>query len=301
MNITQLEYFLAVAHSRKFSAAAEQMYVSQSCLSKQIKALEDELDVELFVRSSSGVTLTAAGEMFLDFAQKMHRTYERALASLAQYTTSAAVSIRVGALPLMNEYDLHADIADFQLDNMGIQIDFHERNQGELISRLKMDRLDLAVLRTDLLSPEEYEWHPIVRDDIVVICSNAHPLARRIRVTPEDLKNERFVMLDAQSAITHCFCDVCRSAGFFPNITYTHQRHEPLVAAVSRGLGISVLPRQLAMQSRHSPELACVPFQEPFHTDVGIVWQRDKELSPPAASLVEHFQRRYPAALETSS
>lgn len=300
MNITQLEYFLTVAHVKKFGAAAEQLYVSQSCLSKQIKALEDELDVELFVRSSSGVTLTAAGEMFIDFAQKTRRNYERALASLAQYTKSAAVRIRIGGLPLMNEYDLHADIADFQLDNMGIQIDFHERNQGEIISRLKMDRLDLAILRTDLLSPDEYDWHPIVRDDIVVICSNAHPLARRIRVTPEDIRDERFVMLDPQSAITHSFCDLCRGADFFPNITYTHQRHEPVVTAVSRGLGISVLPRELATQSRHSPELACVPFQEPFHTDVGIAWQRDKELSPPAASLVEHFRRRYPADLETA-
>ncbi|MHB1017999.1 MAG: LysR family transcriptional regulator [Coriobacteriia bacterium] len=300
MNITQLEYFLAVAHAGKFGAAAEQMYVSQSCLSKQIKSLEDELDVDLFVRSSSGVTLTAAGETFIDFAQKTRHNYERELASLARYSKSAAVRVRVGALPLMNEYDLHADIADFQLDNMGVQIDFHERNQGEIISRLKMDRLDLAFLRIDRLSQDEYEWHPIVRDDIVMICSNGHPLARRIRVTPEDLKNERFVMMDPQSGITQMFCDLCRGAGFFPNITYTHLRHEPLVTAVSRGLGISVLPRQLATQSRHAPELACVPFQEPFHTDVGIVWQRGKEISPPAASLVEHFRRRYLAAPETA-
>jgi len=300
MNISQLEYFLAVAHAKKFGVAAEQMYVSQSCLSKQIKALEDELGVELFVRSSSGARLTAAGEQFLDYSRKMHRNYEQAIASLAQYTTSAAVRLRIGALPLMNEYDLHADIADYQVDNMGVQVDFYERNQGEIISRLKMDRLDIAFLRTDLLSSEEYDWHPIVRDEIVVICSKKHELARRIRVGVEDLKDERFVVLDPQSAITHGLVETCRESGFFPNITFTHQRHEPLIAAVSRELGISVLPRQLATQSRHASELACIAFREPIYTDVGLAWPKDRELSEPAGALVRHFRKRYPTPLSIS-
>jgi len=291
MNITQLEYFLAIAQTKKFSTAAEHAYVSQSCLSKQIKALEEELGADLFVR-------TAAGETFLDFALTTHRLYDGVLASLARYTASAAMRVRVGALPLMSAYNLHATIADYQVDNMDVQIDFYERNQGEIISRLKMDRLDAAILRTDLLSEDEYDWHPIVTDEIVVICSSSHPLARRKHVTTADLKDERFVMLDEQSAITSRFCSLCHDSGFFPNITYTHQRHEPLVAAVCRGLGISVLPRRLA-QSGQQAGLHCVQLQDPIDTTIGLVTVHGRELSPPAERLVEFFRDRFPRPIES--
>ncbi|MBN2405377.1 MAG: LysR family transcriptional regulator [Coriobacteriia bacterium] len=293
MNITQLEYFLAIAQTRKFSTAAEHVYVSQSCLSKQIKALEEELGVELFYRTSSGTSLTAAGETFLDFSRNTLRSHERVLARLAKYTAGAAIRVRIGALPLMSVYDLHAALADYQVDNMGVQIDFYERNQGEIISRLKMDRLDAAILRTDLLSEDEYDWFPIVTDEIVVICSTDHPLARRKRVTPIDLKDERFVVLDEQSAITSRFMSLCRESGFVPNITYTHQRHEPLVAAVSRGLGISILPKKLT-QSRNPSGLSCVQFQDPIYTDVSLVVVHGKELGPYTEKLIDHFRKRYP-------
>ena len=89
MNFAQLGYFLAVARSKNFSRAAEDSYVSQSSLSKQIKALEEELGVELFVRSASGATLTSAGERFLVFAGKAHRDCENILESLAHYSAEA--------------------------------------------------------------------------------------------------------------------------------------------------------------------------------------------------------------------
>jgi len=126
--------------------------VSQSSLSKQIKSLEEELGVDLFRRSAKGALLTPAGEVFLEFATKTYRRYEEVLVRLEQYSGSARLHIRIGALPLVSDYGLHADLAEFQIDNMGIQIDFVERNQGEVIRRLELDQLDLAILRTDLLS-----------------------------------------------------------------------------------------------------------------------------------------------------
>ncbi|MHB1451186.1 MAG: LysR family transcriptional regulator [Coriobacteriia bacterium] len=82
MNFAQLQYFLAVAREGKFSTAAESSYVSQSSLSKQIKSLEEELGVDLFIRSSKGATLTPAGEVFLEFATKSYRRYEDLLVRL---------------------------------------------------------------------------------------------------------------------------------------------------------------------------------------------------------------------------
>lgn len=153
MNFAQLKYFLAVAREEKFSTAAESSYVSQSSLSKQIKSLEEELGVDLFVRSAKGAALTPAGEVFHEFATKTYRRYEDVLVRLEQYADTAHLHIRIGALPLVSDYGLHADLAAFQVENMGIQIDFVERSQQEIVRRLELDRLDLAILRTTCYPP----------------------------------------------------------------------------------------------------------------------------------------------------
>jgi LysR family transcriptional regulator, transcription activator of glutamate synthase operon len=289
MNFAQLEYFLAIARTRKFAVAAEQAYVSQSSLSKQIKALEDELGVELFVRSPSGATLTPAGETFLEFAEKAFKEYESVRLRLEQYSHGAHLRIRVGALPLLSAYGLHWALSDFQVDNPDVQIDLYEREQSNLIRRLDMNQVDVAIVRTDNLSAEEYDWVPLFRDQIVAVCPATHPLARRHRVALSELRDERFVLLDQQSALHQYVVDACHRAGFAPNITFTHTRHEVLLSAVQRGLGITCLPRALA-QVHCEPALVCVPLEEPIYTDVGLAFVRDRALTPWAQKLVDYLR-----------
>lgn len=297
MNFAQLQYFLAVAREGKFSTAAESSYVSQSSLSKQIKSLEEELGVDLFVRSSKGATLTPAGEVFLEFATKSYRRYEDLLVRLEQYGTSSRLHIRIGALPLVSDYGLHADLAEFQIENMGIQIDFVERSQGEIIRRLELDRLELAILRTDLLSPTEYEWIDLVRDEVCIVCSARHRLAHRSSVSAEQLRDERFVLLDEQSAVTVRFIEKCRESGFSPNIIFTHTRHEPLIGGVSKNAGITALPRGLTRRLSRDPAetlVTCIPMDEPLYTNVGLVKRRNHAISPWAEKLYEYFAHAYP-------
>jgi len=292
VNIAQLEYFLAVARSKKFSRAAEDSYVSQSSLSKQIKALEEELGVDLFIRSSAGVSLTPAGETFLEFARKTCRDHESVLLDLERYNTSAHFRVRIGALPLMGAYDLNSDLADFQLDNMATQIDVCERNQDDILRRLEMGRLDVAILRTDLLPADEYDWVTLVRDEIVIVCSNNHPLARARRVPVGDLENERFVMLEKQSIIYTLFVEECRKNGFVPNVIFTHARHETLLSAVNRNIGITALPRGLT-HGRNETSLSCIPLQDPLYSEIGLVTPKGRRLTPMAEKLVQHFAKAY--------
>jgi LysR family transcriptional activator of glutamate synthase operon len=292
VNFAQLEYFLAVARSKKFSRAAEDSYLSQSSLSKQIKALEEELGVELFVRSSAGVSLTPAGEMFLLFAGKTHRDYENIVLSLGRYSAGTHLRVRVGALPLMGAYDLDSALARFQIDNMSTQIDLVEREQTNLLRRLEMNQVDVAIIRTDNLSRDEYDWVTLVRDEIVIVCSTHHPLARVRRISLGELKDERFVMLDPQSAIYTIFSEECRKEGFFPNVIFMHARHRPLLSAVSRDIGISALPRGLT-HTKDEPGLCCVPLQRPVYTEIGLVFRKDRELTPWADKLVKFFASVY--------
>jgi LysR family transcriptional activator of glutamate synthase operon len=290
VNLTQLEYFLAVARSRNFSRAAEDCYISQSSLSKQIKALEKELGVDLFVRSSAGVHLTPAGEMFFSFAGNTHRDHERVLLSLGRYSAGAHDRVRFGAVPLMEAYNLDSTLADFQIDNMDTQVDLFEREQVNLLRRLELDQLDVAIMITNNLSHDEYDWVALVRDEIVSVCSNHHPLARAHRISLSDLKDERFVMLDGNSANHEIFCGECRKEGFFPNVIFMHARHRPLLSAVNRGIGITALARGLT-HTKDEAAFCCVPLESPIYMETGLVFRKDRELTPWAKKLVTFFAR----------
>lgn len=292
MRFAQLEYFLAITRSGKFCQAAEQAYITQSSLSKQIKALECELGVELFVRSPTGVTLTPAGETFLEFADTTFREYERVLRMLGRYSSGASLLVRVGALPLMTAYDLHPTLSAFQVDNMSVQIDLFEREQTNLIKKLDLNLIDLAILRTDQLCPDKYEWVPLVRDEIVVICPSTHPLSRAHRIAIKELRDERFVLMDEHSAIHKLFIDECHAADFAPNVVFTHARHEPLLSAVQRQLGITVLPQKLSY-CKSNTSLVRIPLEHPLYTDIGLVHPKGQRLTPWAEKLVEFFRAEF--------
>ena len=230
--------------------------------------------------------------MFFDFASRTHRDYENIVLRMGRYSAATHLRVRVGALPLMGAYDLDSVLADFQIDNMDTQIDLFEREQTNLLRRLEMDQVDVAIMRTDHLSRDEYDWVPLVREEIVIVCSIHHPLSRAHRVSLGDLKDERFVMLDPASATYALFCDECRKEGFFPNVIFTHARHKPLLSAVKMGIGISALPRGLT-HSKDESALCTVPLQSPIYTEVGLVFRKDRKLTPWADRLVKFFAGIY--------
>jgi len=105
------------------------------------------------------------------------------------------------------------------------------------------------------------------------------------------------VLLDEQSAVTMRFNEKCRDAGFYPNVIFTHTRHEPLIGGVSKNAGLTALPRGLTRRISRDPSeslITCVPMEEPLYTNVGLVKRRDHTLSPWAEKLYEHFHAAYP-------
>ena len=111
MDIAQVQYVLAVAAAGSFSAAAEELYISQSSLSKQVIALERELGVALFDRSKRQIALTPAGAAFLAHARAIDAAYRALLADLGRFKT--APSLRIVAIPVIAQYGITAYIAQF--------------------------------------------------------------------------------------------------------------------------------------------------------------------------------------------
>lgn len=286
MDFRKIEAFLTVAKTGKYTEAADKLFISQSSLSKQMSQMEKELGVKLFKKTRNGVELTQAGLDFYSYAHKALPEYQRACSRLQMYREGATYPIRLGALPLTEEYGFADAFSSYWVRNTSVQLEYFERSQGDLISKLERHKIDLALVRGEMLDPQSFAFTPLVKDELVLVCSSKHPLARRETVSLSDLRNEQFILLEEKSDVTQIFRRACERVGFCPNAPLHHARHRMLIKAVQNNMGISILPRRLA-STYLAGNLAIVTLEEPLHSTLGFAWLQDEQPGPVIRKFVD--------------
>ncbi|WP_143764857.1 LysR family transcriptional regulator [Collinsella vaginalis] len=277
MDIRKLEAFLTVVATGKIIDAAEKLFISQSSLSKQMSQLERELDTKLFKKTRNGVELTQAGFDFYTYASRAVSDYRTATARLQMYREEDKYPLIVGSLPLTDEYGLSDSFSSFWARNPSVQIEYIERSQENLEDKLRRHRIDLALLRLDLIG-SEFLTAPIVTDELIVICSGRNPLSIERTIDLKSLRNEQFIMLEEKSDVTQIFRRACEAEGFFPNTPLHHSRHRMLLKAVRNNMGVTVLPRRL-LASAPTGDLIGIPFKHPLRSTLGLAWLAEKPIT----------------------
>jgi len=278
LDFKKMESFLVLANTGKYTTAAEKLYMSQSSLSKQIARLEGELGCKLFKKTGRGVELTPAGWEFYSYAHKALRDYRAVLAHIGAHGDEATQVITVGALPLTEEYGISAAFSRYWVKHPSMQIDYHERNQEDLLAGLALQRFDLVLARIDLLDKAKYAHDTVLKDEMVVVCPTTSPLAQRRSIDIASLRSERFILLEEKSDITQVFLKACDLNGFRPHVPHHLSRHRPLLQAVQGGMGITVLPRRL-LTTYYVPDLVGIPFKVPLYSKLGFVHLMDATLT----------------------
>ena len=143
MTFEQLKSFLAIVKYNHFNLASQELYISQSSISKHIKSLEKELGVELFNRQHRSIKLTDAGEDFYKFAQKSMADYKNILLDMKKYSCEESSSISIGVIDTMVEYGVASLIGDFQMKYPNIQVDLVERSNRKIIEYINNSMVNL--------------------------------------------------------------------------------------------------------------------------------------------------------------
>ncbi len=287
MDFRKIETFLTVAKTGKYTEAADKLFVSQSSLSKQMSQMEKELGVKLFKKTRNGVELTQAGQDFYSYAHKALPEYQRACARLRMYQEGSTYPIRLGALPLTEEYGFADAFSSYWVRNTSVQLEYFERSQEDLISKLERHKIDLAIVRGEMLDPKRIAFIPLVRDELVLACSSKHPLSTLETVSISDLRNEQFILLEEKSDVTQIFRRACDRAGYCPNAPLHHARHRMLIKAVQNNMGISVLPRRLA-SSYLANDISVASFTDPLYSTLGFAWLKDEPPTPVMRKFVDY-------------
>ncbi|GAA0212357.1 LysR substrate-binding domain-containing protein [Saccharothrix mutabilis subsp. mutabilis] len=254
MTLQQLVYFLAVARTRHFTRAAEEVRVAQPSLSKQIHALEKELGAELFSRARGNVTLTPAGEALLPVASRILSDVDTARLEVAELVGLRRGRVRVGATPSLCG-SIFADVIKRYHDAYpGIQVSVTEGGSRDLVQALEAGSLDLALV---IVSPVDAHRAltvaPVLREELVV--ASASPLGVD-RMSLLDLREHPLVMFRPGYDLRETTLAACRGAGFEPTFAVEGGEMDAVLRFVEVGLGVAIVPSTvLAARSLHGTPL----------------------------------------------
>lgn len=260
MELRHLRYFIAVAEEKHVTRAAERLGIQQPPLSMQIRALEQELDVQLFRRQPRGVELTDAGLAFLDRARVILDQVERATATTRRTARGEQGRVVVG---FTSSAPFHPFvprvIRAFREASPLVSLVLEESGSSELVQGLHNEDIDAAFIRSPVADVVGLTVRPLLQEKMVVALPKGHPLAgggqkknknaqsRTASLPLADLATETFILYKRPGGpgLYDTIITACRNAGFSPHVGQEAPRIISTLNLVAAGLGVSLVPESL--------------------------------------------------------
>lgn len=239
MTFRQFEIFLAVAHEKSFTRAAETLHVSQSTLSQHVLELERELGVRLFDRLGRTVTLTEAGRLLEEHATRIATTLASARRAIDELKGLERGSLVIGASTTPGIYVLPAIVAAFKRRYPGIEVSLQIGNSQVIEERIRADTVDLGVVGGHLLRAREQCLATGLPDELLLIVSPRHPWARRREIAPRELVGMPLLMREQGSATRLVTERTLQLAGVKLTTAMELDHIEAIKQAVMAGLGMA--------------------------------------------------------------
>ncbi len=276
MELRHLRYFVAVAEEHNVTRAAVRLHVSQPTLSRQIRDLEEDLNIILFERGAKAVRLTEAGHVFLTEARMILQRTEDAVQMTKAIGGGKRGEIHVGYAPSLAVELLPRALRFFQESSPDVRVQLHDSSTQEMLLGLKDGKLHAAlIVQVSRKALAGLVFEELQRHQVCVATHPSHPLARARRVGLEQVTKERLVAFtladypEHQAWIAGLFAPLNRS----PRIVEEYDSITSLIAAVESGRGVAVIAQPL--NGFASPRLRIRPLQPaPPPLAVGIAYCR---------------------------
>ncbi len=292
MNIRQLEYFVAVSELLNFTNAAKQFYISQTAVTQQIKALENEIGVTLFNRNNRTVELTPAGKIFLDDAKAIIRRTQDAVERAQKADTIFTGHINIGFVKGYEKTNLSDLLADFHIKYPNISFKFIRENTTELYDGILDNSIDIVI---NILFPnddlKDVETHVVCQYPLIAVMPKSHPLSHRSIIKRSDLKGYPLVDIkisDNRYGEATTILKAFTKAGFLPNVQYVSDDMETSILAVSAGLGYALLPAYITDTLSTRENVVTVPIEgEDKQITVVAAWLKENT-NPALEKFLQH-------------
>jgi DNA-binding transcriptional LysR family regulator len=251
MDLRHLRYFVAVAEEGHMTRAAERLGIQQPPLSQQIRALESELQVQLFRRKPRGVELTQAGQALLAEAQTILHQVEHAIGAARRTARGEAGRIGLGFTSSASFHPFVPRlIREYREAHPLVGLTLEESGTGELVDALREERLDAAFVRSPIGSAPGIAVHAMLEEAMVAALPAAHALASPgagKTLALEALAAETFILYRRPlgPGLYDAIIAACQRAGFSPTIGQEAPRMLATLSLVAAGFGVTLVPQSM--------------------------------------------------------
>lgn len=300
MNLNYFKEFVVLAETGNYWEAAERLFINQSTLSKHIKAMETELGVTLFDRTTRRVSLTEFGRTMLPYAQSVTQIQSEYTAALMEQQNRNQGFWTLGSISPMKMYQITDLVLDYQSAFPDYNIHIKENDGNFLKQMLFLKKCELAFLREplDVSGNLPADKDPLVRipyltDHLVAVVERHNPLAEREFLSLEDLTGEKLCFFKRNSILFNLCYDACREAGFLPNVVYDSHYLGSIYEMVTKSGCVGLLTDQHVARRRSADAdgaLAFLPIEPKISTRISLCYPENAQLSEGAAAFVEFFR-----------
>lgn len=241
MELKYIREFVSLAETSNYFETAERLFITTSSLSRHIKALEEELGMPLFDRTTRKVVLNRHGQLFLPYAKQFVKIDDDCTMAFEEEAMYSKGAIGIGSIPMMKAYGISDILRQYRQSNKNVIININEADSTPLAEMLRKSEIDFAFLRNRHISVDEFDTIPIAEDHLVAVLPKAHPLAKQKNIAISQLEDEALLLISKNSVMYKLCTDLCRAAGFQAKVVFTSQRAENLIELISQGTGIALL------------------------------------------------------------
>lgn len=251
MDFKRLKYFLAVAEELHFGRAANRLDIAQPPLSRQIAALEAELEVQLFDRSRSQIRLTQAGEVLQDHARQLLERLDAAYRETKMVGSGASGRLRIAFVGSASHGVLPTLIKSYRSFYPEVELQLSAMNNAELQTALISREIDIAVARP-VLDDEEFRREPLCTEPLILALPDNSELGTQLEIRFADLADQTFVLYPRKPRPSYAdkVLDICAREGFKPKAVDLAQDFQSAISLVSVGVGIAVVPQSVSRTQR---------------------------------------------------
>ncbi|HEH3057647.1 TPA: LysR family transcriptional regulator [Staphylococcus aureus] len=273
MDIKHMKYFIEVVKQGGMTNASKSLYIAQPTISKAIKDIENEMGTPLFDRSKRHLILTDAGQIFYEKSKEIVALYDYLPSEMERLNGLETGHINMGMSAVMNMKILINILGAFHQQYPNVTYNLIENGGKTIEQQIINDEVDIGVT-TLPVDHHIFDYTTLDKEDLRLIVSREHRLAKYETVKLEDLAGEDFILFNKDFYLNDKIIENAKNVGFVPN-----------------ELGISILPTSISEQLNGDVKLLRIEDAH-VHWELGVVWKKDKQLSHATTKWIEFLKDR---------
>ena len=290
MDLRQLEILQAIAETGSFTACGRKLHVSQSAISRQILLLEEELGEPLFLRIGRQVRMTPAAESLVQLGQRVFQDVRDTVGAITDRTRELRGTLRLSGGMTVCLYVFPPLLKQMRRAHPGVDVRLMVASAGQSVQEIRGGRVDAGLLTLPVVEPDLFTV-PVLREELLLVTTPGHALAKRKKVVPKDLADLPFIMFELGSGTRKVIDHFFASENIEPTVLMDTENVEIIKAMVKTGQGVGIVPYQAIAREVKAGQLFCARIEgHELVRETGWVYARANRVPRMIEEMLKEFE-----------